>query len=257
MLSDPNQFLSVFPHRKTAVLVDLSFFLKVFYSKTREYPEPDKVANDVRQHVLKTLRSSRDYLFRVFVYDCPPITGRGVKKPVSGELFLLNQNDSAEFRKELLDQLKQKPYFSVRLGRLHFDRQNPWVLKPEKTDKLFDSEFPQNPQKLMDNDFKLNLRQKEVDMKIGLDIASLAIKKQVEKIVLITNDSDFVPAIKFAKQEGVIVQLDPLRQDVPKSLSTHIDLLRSVYPCDGVFESELSEESCDIMDQWHERGDED
>nr|WP_267891013.1 NYN domain-containing protein [Helicobacter felis] len=67
-----------------------------------------------------------------------------------------------------------------------------------------------------------------MDMKIGLDIASLAIKKQVEKIVLITNDSDFVLAIKFAKREGVIVQLDPLRQDVAEDLSPHIDLLRSV-----------------------------
>ncbi|BCZ19190.1 hypothetical protein NHP190012_08320 [Helicobacter sp. NHP19-012] len=49
-------------------------------------------------------------------------------------------------------------------------------------------------------------------MKIGPDIASLAIKKQVEKIVLVANDSDFVPAIKFAKREGVIVQLDSLKQ---------------------------------------------
>ncbi|CRF41716.1 hypothetical protein HAL013_06290 [Helicobacter ailurogastricus] len=47
-------------------------------------------------------------------------------------------------------------------------------------------------------------------------------------VVLIANDSDFVPAIRFAKQVGVIVQLDPLRRPVAKDLSAHIGLLRSV-----------------------------
>ncbi|WP_233705398.1 NYN domain-containing protein [Helicobacter felis] len=65
-------------------------------------------------------------------------------------------------------------------------------------------------------------------MKIGLDIASLAttIKKQVEKIILIANDSGFVSTIKFAEQDRVIVQLDPLIRDVSEDLSPHIDLLR-------------------------------
>ncbi|CCB80519.1 hypothetical protein HBZC1_15330 [Helicobacter bizzozeronii CIII-1] len=122
--------------------------------------------------------------------------------------------------------LKQKPYFSVRLGRLHLDKRNKWVLNPEVLKKLLSGK--KSVKDLKDEDFQLNLRQKMVDMKIGLDIASLAIKKQAEKVVLITNDSDFVPAIKFAKQEGMIVQLDPLRQDVAEDLSPHIDLLRSV-----------------------------
>ncbi|BEG57297.1 hypothetical protein NHP21005_09850 [Helicobacter sp. NHP21005] len=71
-------------------------------------------------------------------------------------------------------------------------------------------------------------------MKIGPDIASLAIKKQVEKIVLVVNDSDFVPAIKFAKREGVIVQLDSLKQHTPEDLSKHVDLLHSVYSLDNL-----------------------
>ncbi|WP_104750382.1 PIN domain-containing protein [Helicobacter cynogastricus] len=52
---------------------------------------------------------------------------------------------------------------------------------------------------LIDGDFQLDLRQKMVGMKISLDIASLAIKKQVKKIILIANDNDFVSTIKFAK----------------------------------------------------------
>jgi uncharacterized LabA/DUF88 family protein len=36
--------------------------------------------------------------------------------------------------------------------------------------------------------------QKGVDIKFGLDIASLAYKRLVERVVLITGDSDFIPA---------------------------------------------------------------
>nr|WP_236103528.1 NYN domain-containing protein [Campylobacter armoricus] len=39
-------------------------------------------------------------------------------------------------------------------------------------------------------------------MKIGLDIATLSIKKQIEKIILITADSDFIPAINIQEKKG-------------------------------------------------------
>ncbi|WP_233707550.1 NYN domain-containing protein [Helicobacter bizzozeronii] len=149
-----------------------------------------------------------------------------MQQPISKKQLSLDQDDVAQYRTELLKMLKQKPYFSVRLGRLHLDKRNKWVLNPEVLKKLLSGK--KSVKDLKDEDFQLNLRQKMVDMKIGLDIASLAIKKQAEKVVLITNDSDFVPTIKFAKQEGMIVQLDPLRQDVAEDLSPHIDLLRSV-----------------------------
>ncbi|GMB93860.1 helicase [Helicobacter bizzozeronii] len=220
-----SQFFDVHLPKKTAVLVDLSFFLKVCYSKLQDYPQPTELAEEIRKYVLRTLGASKDYLFRVFVYDCEPVSGR-TQQPISKKQLSLDQDDVAQYRTELLKMLKQKPYFSVRLGRLHLDKRNKWVLNPEVLKKLLSGK--KSVKDLKDEDFQLNLRQKMVDMKIGLDIASLAIKKQAEKVVLITNDSDFVPAIKFAKQEGMIVQLDPLRQDVAEDLSPHIDLLRSV-----------------------------
>lgn len=85
---------------------------------------------------------------------------------------------------------------------------------------------------LTEDDFVLDIRQKGVDMKIGLDIATLSIKKQIEKIILITADSDFIPAIKHARKEGVIVQLDPMRvpnSQIKKGLLEHIDILSSVF----------------------------
>lgn len=76
-------------------------------------------------------------------------------------------------------------------------------------------------------DFVINVEQKGVDMKIGVDIASLAYKKQVKQIVLISGDSDFVPAAKLARREGIDFVLDPLYTNIKPELFEHIDGLRS------------------------------
>ena len=69
-------------------------------------------------------------------------------------------------------------------------------------------------------------------MKIGLDIASLSYKKQVDQIVLISGDSDFVPAAKLARREGIDFILDPLYANIKPNLREHIDGLRT---CDSSF----------------------
>lgn len=67
-------------------------------------------------------------------------------------------------------------------------------------------------------------------MRIGVDVASLAFKKQVDQIVLIAGDADFVPAAKLARREGIDFVLDPMWQAIPSSLMEHIDGLRSTCP---------------------------
>lgn len=69
-------------------------------------------------------------------------------------------------------------------------------------------------------------------MKIGLDIATLAYNKLVDQIVLISGDSDFVPAAKLARREGIDFILDSLFANVKPELSEHIDGLRT---CDNKF----------------------
>ena len=83
---------------------------------------------------------------------------------------------------------------------------------------------------LTDRDFRLNIEQKGVDMRIGLDIASMAYKKQVTKMVLISGDSDFVPAAKLARREGIDFVLDPMWARIKPDLLEHIDGLRSYAP---------------------------
>ncbi len=67
-------------------------------------------------------------------------------------------------------------------------------------------------------------------MKIGLDIAALAFKRLVDRIVLISGDSDFVPASKLARREGIDFVLDPMWNPINPDLHEHIDGLQSFSP---------------------------
>jgi len=80
---------------------------------------------------------------------------------------------------------------------------------------------------LEENEFILDINQKQVDMKIGMDITHIALKGFVEKIILISGDSDFVPVAKLARTEGVIFILDPMSHNISIDLSEHIDGIRS------------------------------
>lgn len=82
---------------------------------------------------------------------------------------------------------------------------------------------------LKDSDVRLALRQKGVDMRIGIDIATIALKKQADTIILITGDSDFVPAAKVARREGVEFLLDPLWQSINDDLHEHVDGVVSAF----------------------------
>jgi len=86
---------------------------------------------------------------------------------------------------------------------------------------------------ISDDDFRLDLRQKGVDMRIGLDIASLAYKAQINQLILISGDSDFVPAAKLARREGIDFVLDPMWSTVRPDLHEHIDGLKTVCPRPG------------------------
>ena len=65
---------------------------------------------------------------------------------------------------------------------------------------------------------------------MSMPIASLAYKKQVDQIILISGDSDFVPAAKLARREGIDFILDPMRASIKDDLFEHIDGMRTKSP---------------------------
>ena len=83
---------------------------------------------------------------------------------------------------------------------------------------------------LADEHFEPDMRQTQVDTKIGIDIAALACKKQVDQSILVAGDADFVPAAKLARCEGIDVILDPMWQGIAPDRHEPIDGLPSVCP---------------------------
>ena len=115
---------------------------------------------------------------------------------------------------------------ALRLGFLK-DTRN-WSLRPGLAKELIDGKIKVGD--IKETDISYDLRQKGIDMKIGIDIASLAFKKLVTRIILFSGDADFVPASKLARREGIDFILDPMWNLVDQSLLEHIDGLRSTSP---------------------------
>ncbi|HHZ08905.1 MAG TPA: NYN domain-containing protein [Rhizobiales bacterium] len=148
-------------------------------------------------------------LLRVLYYDCAPYAGK-VKLPVSGNEHEFKGSDS------WLRDLAARDLFAVRRGVLKFRGFKPKTI-------------PIAAAQLSDADFKPDFEQKGVDMRIGLDIANQAAMKSVDRIVLITGDTDCLPAMKHARISGVQVVLVSLpNHKVAPELLWHSDYERRV-----------------------------
>ena len=218
---------------KAAILIDGGYFLKRISSVRRDIDpsNPEHVSRAIGQlvknhleYLNKTTKAENHFslLYRSFYYDAKPYTNLG-HLPVSKRAINYGTTDAAKFRLQLFELLRKRPNFAVRLGEVR--RVRAWVLKePVQKDLLAGRrQFAD----LTDEDFQPDLRQKAVDMRLGIDIASITLKKQADTIILVAGDSDFVPAAKLARREGVRIILDPMWRAVHAQLFEHIDGLRS------------------------------
>lgn len=136
----------------------------------------------------------------------------------------LSQTPDFSWATDFFNELKHQRKFALRLGRLA-EEQALFNIKPDITKKLLSGKISISD--LTEKDFSLSISQKGVDMRIGVDISSLAFKKQVDRIILISGDSDFVPAAKQARREGIDFILDPMRSPIKDDLFEHIDGIRT------------------------------
>jgi uncharacterized LabA/DUF88 family protein len=164
-------------------------------------------------------------LYRILFYDCPPLTKK-IHHPISGKIIDFSKSKEAKFRLEFFNELKKRRKMALRVGYIATKEQ--WIIWPRKTKLLLNKTIKMGD--LTEEDVYYHMQQKGVDMKIGLDIASLAYKRLVRKIILVSGDSDFVPAAKLARREGIDFILDPMWNDINKSLHEHIDGLKSTCP---------------------------
>lgn len=214
------------PGTTVAILVDGAFFLKRYrklYYKSKSH-SPKEVAKNFYTMCHKHLESN-DHLYRILFYDCKPLEKR-VHNPITNRVTDFSKTPQSIFRNEFFSELKKLRKVALRLGYLK-DSKN-WIIRPARTKDLLKKTIQISD--LEEGDVVYEMQQKSVDMKIGLDIASLAIKGSIQKIILISGDGDFVPAAKLARREGIDFVLDPMWNHIDDSLFEHIDGLRSTSP---------------------------
>tara|TARA_B110000503_G_C6876178_1_gene300724 strand:- start:190 stop:594 length:405 start_codon:yes stop_codon:yes gene_type:complete len=100
-----------------------------------------------------------------------------------------------------------------------------WILNEEAQKKLIKGDI--DVTNLSPNDFYLDVKQKGVDTRLGIDITTVTLRKFADTIVLMASDADFVPAAKLARTHGMDVVLDPLYGNVDQDLECHVDGKRS------------------------------
>ena len=201
---------------KTAILIDGGFYRKML--RITDKIDPKEAARELIAYCYKHIQDD-DQLYRIFYYDCPPLSKK-MSHPYSKADIDFSKSPLCRWFEIFIDEMVKKRKVALRLGRLS-EENAAYILNGAVTKKLCDGEL--KFEELSEKDFTLDIRQKGVDMKIGVDIASLSYKRQVDRIVLIAGDSDFVPASKLARREGIDFILDPLWNHINPDLREHID----------------------------------
>ncbi|OPX84567.1 MAG: NYN domain protein [Pelotomaculum sp. PtaB.Bin104] len=112
-------------------------------------------------------------ILRTYYYNCLPFK----KDPPTPEQSKQFANAQSFFSK-----LNSLPKYEVREGKLEF--------------------------RGVDRDTgRMIFQQKRVDIMLGVDLTILASKHMITHAAIVTGDSDFLPAIVAAKQEGIMVKL--------------------------------------------------
>ncbi|MDE2571235.1 MAG: NYN domain-containing protein [bacterium] len=202
--------------KKIAILIDGGFIKK----KIKTVKDPRKQAERIVQVAHACVDSAEEELYRIFYYDCAPFSEK--RDDLAGNPVDFSATPQYGYQRSFLSYLAKRPYVAVRLGEISF---RDWKLKPHIAFKF--RKNPHGSHTLNASDFKPDFQQKGVDMRIGLDIALLAIDGLVERVALVTADSDFIPAMKLARREGLQIVLISLANKAKPSLLDHADIYRN------------------------------
>lgn len=204
--------------KKVAILLDGGFVLKRLYCLLgRRHAKAPEVLDFAARCVDET-----EELFRIYYYDCPPSEDTKENPFAQGTVVDFGNTNTAKRIRALQAELAASDLVAFRKGQLDFSG---WGLSRNLTRTLLSEDGPPRP--LEAKDLTPGFRQKRVDMKIGLDVAWLASKNLVDRIILVTGDTDFIPAMKFARREGTQVVLVPMSSTyLSRDLREHADYVR-------------------------------
>lgn len=196
-----------------AMLLDGGFLRRKL--GTTQSPATARAIADFTNAVQRLPHLAGMRLHRIYYYDAKPLDD-AVTVPLGGGRRDFGVSDLAIQNRRIQTELPREPFFALRFGELSHDG---WHLKPRIQNR------PGPTVTISATDFQPTIRQKGVDMRIGLDIASLTLKRHANVIVLVTADSDFIPAMKFARREGAQLVLVTLGHGIKEGMREHADLV--------------------------------
>jgi hypothetical protein len=198
-----------------AILVDGAFLVKTLSRKLKAFPtvaQVDAECARIRNHAdLRQLD-----LLRIYYYDAPPVSDT-LTNPIDGTVLDLANSPVFIRNTQFLNDVEVLPNFAVRRGEA--------VARGWKIGKNALRKLLKNPASPQASDLQPNIQQKGVDLRIGLDIARLSLRQLVQVIVVVTGDSDLMPAFKFARREGMRVYLDHMGAPIRPVLKAHADVI--------------------------------
>src|SRR3972149_7274579 len=153
---------------KVVFMIDGWFMRKRIYNTKAFYYN----GYNIRKYCCNHLRSD-ETIYRIFYYDTEPLDKKG-HNLISKKAIDFKTTTVAQEQIKLLNSIRETPNFALRLGKTVW-KNNTWILKSEKLKELLEGKI--NIKDLTENDVTPLIQQKAVDMKIGLDIASIATKK--------------------------------------------------------------------------------
>ncbi len=200
---------------KLALMIDGGFLKKKLYQQNHHPPTVQDITAFCTG-IMQKQALSQAQLLRIYFYDAPPFEGT-VTNPLSGAPTNMAGTPQAVQNVQLLRSLELQPNFAVRRGVVSCQG---WKLGSAALRAI-----SQHPRPITANDLVPDLKQKGVDMRIGLDIAWLATKRLVDAIALVTGDSDFIAAMKLARKEGLRIYLETMNHPVYVELRVHADVV--------------------------------
>lgn len=197
-----------------AILLDGGFVKYALKEKKADPPITEQILQAFVLSIAKLPVLDGARLHRVYFYDAKPLTGK-VSRP-DGQVLDFSASKLTQISQSQHASMARLPFVAMRYGELSY---RGWRVKEKVLRKA------KNLQAIAPDDLEPNVQQKGVDMRIGLDIAALTLKRQATIIVLVTGDSDLVPAMKFARREGCQLVLITLGGNVKEPMYDHADVV--------------------------------
>jgi len=210
--------------KKTAILIDGGYYRVRsidLWGKKSAKDRADELYDYCMLHISEPDEPRE--LYRVFYYDCPPMT-RPIKHPLTGIEVDYATMPGTRWSNDFYRSISEKCRVALRMGELA-ETTASYILKDNVLDDLIAGK--KTVSTLTESDFRIDVKQKGVDMRVGLDVASLAYGRYVDQIILIAGDSDFLPAIKMARKNGLDFILDPMKQKPKHTMIEHVDVIET------------------------------